>query len=147
EGRRFVQKIRPRVTTAVPWDTVASKPPITLNIGFSFHGLRALDLPTRTLRLLPDEFIDGMGRRADILGDVGNSAPDKWNPIWRHPGISPVHIWVSLNVAMAAVGSALPILDDWTRWLEGLAEESGGGVGLLPGHGEDGSGRWQDSSA
>ena len=76
-GRRFVQGVRPRVTTAEPWEnteantggTLLKKPPITLNIGFTFFGLHALDLPTRTLRLLPDEFIDGMGCRAEILGE------------------------------------------------------------------------------
>jgi hypothetical protein len=30
------------------------KPPITLNIGFTFLGLLALGLPTRTLRLFPE---------------------------------------------------------------------------------------------
>ena len=61
-GRRFVQTVRPRVTTADPWDPDTTpegqgrhkKPAITLNLGFSYAGLKALDLPTRTLRLLPD---------------------------------------------------------------------------------------------
>ena len=51
------------------------------------YGLHALGLPTRTLRLLPDEFIDGMGCRSEILGDVGGSAPDQWDRIWDYrPG-------------------------------------------------------------
>ena len=83
-GRRFVQGVRPRITTAEPWEKAQSrdgtsivvKPLITLNIGFTFYGLRALDVPTRTLRLLPDEFIDGMGTRSEILGDVGGSSLD-----------------------------------------------------------------------
>ena len=76
-ARRFVHSIRARVTTAEPWNATLPKPQITLNIGFTFFGLYALDLPTATLRQLPDEFIDGMGCRAEILGDTGDSAPEK----------------------------------------------------------------------
>ena len=156
-GRRFVQGVRPRVTTAEPWEvktpdgkTVVRKPPITLNIGFTFLGLLALDLPTRTLRLLPDEFIDGMGCRANILGDVGNSAPDHWDPLWRYgpreDASRQVHIWVSLNVGANKDGTPLSILTEWTEWLEGLAVASDG-VTLLSGSGADGSGKWQESAA
>lgn len=157
-GRLFVQSVRPRITTAEPWTRteashgtgVVKKPPITLNIGFTFHGLRALGLPTRTLRLLPDEFIDGMGSRSEILGDVGGSSPDHWDQIWdyRPGGKSPtVHMWVSFSVGANPDGTPLPVLSEWTAWLEGLVAESAGGVTLLDGHGVDGSGKWQDSAA
>ncbi|WP_192355945.1 Dyp-type peroxidase [Mesorhizobium mediterraneum] len=156
-GRLFVQGIRPRVTTAEPWEkseagstTLLRKPAITLNIGFTYLGLRALDLPTRTLRLLPDEFIDGMGCRADILGDVQGSAPERWDPVWRShldDSLRPVHVWVSLNVGANPDGSPLPDLAEWTGWLEGLVAKSQDGVTMLSGHGADGTGRWQDSSA
>ena len=154
-GRRFVEAVRGRVTTAKPWpratgsggETVTAKPAITMNVGFSWEGLRALDLPTTTLRLLPDEFIDGMACRAEILGDVGDNAPERWDPVWRDhvAGDRPsVHIWVSLNTAAAPDGSPLPVLDEWTVWLESLCAE---GVTLRAGHGGDGAGRWQDSRA
>ena len=129
-GRLFVQGIRPRITTAEPWGkseaggagpTLLRKPPITLNIGFTFLGLRALDLPTRTLRLLPDEFIDGMGCRADILGDVEGSAPRHWDPVWHahlDGSVRPVHVWVSLNVGANPDGTPLPELAQWTTWLQ-----------------------------
>ncbi len=157
-GRRFVEAMRPRVTTAEPWDktqapdgtTAVAKPPITLNIGFSYLGLRALDLPTRTLALLPDEFIDGMACRAQILGDVGASAPEQWDPVWRFTPderAGQVHVWVSLNVGANPDGSPLAVLAEWTAWLEGLAAASKGDVTLLDGHGADGNGRWQDSAA
>ncbi|MEP6967082.1 MAG: hypothetical protein ABI906_03285 [Pseudomonadota bacterium] len=157
-GRGFVQAIWPRVTTAERWttgeaapgSTAPVKPPITLNIGFTYPGLRALDLPTRTLRLLPDEFIDGMGCRAEILGDVGLSAPEHWDPIWRftpEDRARQPHVWVSLNAAATPDGTPLPVLEDWTAWLEGLAAGSSGAVTLLAGHGADGAARWQDSAA
>ncbi len=155
-GRRFVQGLRPRVTTAEPWDTVPGpdgkpvtrKPPITLNVGFTCAGFRALRLPTRTLRLFPDEFIDGMGCRAEILGDVGDSAPDRWDPIWRTDDARDreVHAWVSLNAGALPDGTALPVLQEWTDWLVGLAQACEG-VALLTGHGADGAGRWQDANA
>jgi Dyp-type peroxidase family len=154
-GRHFVQGIRPRVTTAEPWGRVETasglmeiqKPPITLNIGFTFLGLLALGLPTRTLRLFPDEFIDGMRSRARILGDVNASAPENWNPVWRKGSkdqSGQVHVWVSLNVGAKPDGSPLDVMDEWTRWLEGLATH---GVTLLAGHGADGTGMWQDTTA
>jgi deferrochelatase/peroxidase EfeB len=154
-GRHFVQGVRPRVTTAEPWGRVATstgvteiqKPPITLNIGFTFLGLLALGLPTRTLRLLPDEFIEGMRSRAPILGDVKTSAPENWNPIWRNASnerSGQVHVWVSLSVGAKPDGSPLDILDEWTSWLVGLATQ---GVTLLGGHGADGAGKWQDARA
>ncbi len=155
-GRRFIQALRSRVTTAQPWAAIQNrdgskgvvKPAITLNVGFSYLGLHALGLPTRTLALLPDEFIDGMGCRAQILGDVGASAPERWDPVWR---LTPdergrqVHIWVSLNAGADNAGSPMPVLAEWTAWLEGLT--SAGGVALLDGHGADGAGRWQDTAA
>jgi len=157
-GRRFVQGVRPRITTAEPWEkaeagdgaNVVVKPSITLNIGFTFYGLYALDLPTRTLRLLPDEFIDGMGCRSEILGDIGGSSPDGWERIWdyRPGGKAPtVHVWISFSVGANPDGTPLPVLSEWTAWLEGLVTASAGGVTLLAGHGTDGSGKWQDSAA
>jgi Dyp-type peroxidase family len=151
-GRAFVDALRPRVTTAEPWDAtedasgtqIVAKPAVTLNIGFSFYGLHALGLPTRTLRLMPDEFIDGMGCRAAILGDAGGSAPEHWDPIWRNPATTPVHCWVSLNVGANPDGTPLAVLDEWTAW---LAAQATGAVTLIGGHGADGAGRWQDSAA
>ena len=152
-GQAFVQGIRPRITTAEPWDSsedasgkrIVAKPPVTLNIGFSYAGLAALGLPTQTLRLLPDEFIDGMLCRADILGDAGGSAPEHWDPLWRGRGVA--HIWASINCGCGPDGSALPVLADWTEWLTGLVAKADGAVTLLAGHGADGKGEWQDSVA
>ncbi|HEV2532962.1 hypothetical protein [Phenylobacterium sp.] len=152
-GRRFIEAVRPRVTTAEPWDreetdngrTRVKKPPITLNIGFSYEGLKQLELPTRTLRLLPDEFIDGMQCRAQIVGDVGGSAPETWDPAWRSSHQA-AHIWIALNVGAGPDGQPLPKLRQWTNWLLALAK-SCGGVTLLEGHGAEGDQPWQDSAA
>jgi Dyp-type peroxidase family len=121
------------------------KPQITLNLGFTYSGLQALDLPTRTLRLLPDEFIDGMGCRAHILGDVGASAPDAWDAAWKGEKQT-VHVWISLNAGGQPDGTPLPVLQQWTDQLIGWAKAAGG-VELVVGHGADGKGQWQDSAA
>lgn len=153
-GRRFVQALRPDITTAEPWETTEAsdgtkrlvKPHITMNVGFSYAGLHALDLPTRTLRLLPDEFIDGMGCRSHILGDVGASAPDTWDAAWKGQPQT-THVWVSLNSGGQSDGTPLPILQQWTDKIIGYATASAGGIELVVGHGSDGQGRWQDSAA
>src|SRR5690348_9644571 len=90
DGRRFVEVLRPHITTAARWedpkpkkllvrtrhpkitDVIRAreiqdypgevqlvKPKVAINIAFSFLGLLALEVPTRTLRGMPDEFIDG----------------------------------------------------------------------------------------
>ena len=152
-GRRFVQLIRPSVTTAEPWEkyeapdgsVLLKKPPITVNIGFSYAGLSALDLPTRTLRLMPDEFIDGMRCRSDVLGDVGGSDPDTWEDAWKGPERA-AHIWVQLNVGSTPMFQPLPILQETTDGLLKAAQDSGGGVSVVGGHGADGKQLWQDSA-
>jgi len=83
KGRALLATLLPRVTTALRWPSaksiptgalVVERPRVTLNIAFTFLGLLALRTPVRTLRGLPDEFIDGMAARASILG-AGLSTP------------------------------------------------------------------------
>lgn len=132
-GRKFVEAVRHKITTAARWDKSpemegkpGGMPRVTLNIAFTFYGLLALQLPTRTLQAMPPEFIDGMKARAYILGDADpdlteeelqsttqyENAPandrkfavpkwmKKWDPIWRDStrlGSNAVHIWMSMN--------------------------------------------------
>lgn len=112
------------------------KPKVAINIGFTFIGLFALGVPTRTLRAMPDEFIDGMEKRAAILGD--DRFLDRRDAIWRNSrGENRVHILVSLNGEMNPDGSPVAELEEETRALRALCEASAGGVVLLPGHGAD----------
>ncbi len=46
-----------------------------LNVGITYHGLRALGVPATSLRTFPPEFIQGMAARARRLADYGESAP------------------------------------------------------------------------
>lgn len=54
----------------------ASKRWITL--AFTWTGLRALGVEDAALNSFPAEFREGMAARADILGDIGANAPQRW---------------------------------------------------------------------
>ena len=154
-GRAFVEAVRPRVTTAMRWqsrseypgEVIVTRPQVTFNIAFNFYGLLALGLPTRTLAGMPPEFIDGMAARATILGDLHHNRSDCWDDIWRRSdGASKVHILVALNAQMQPDGTAVPEFESATQWVLDLCEASGGKVTVLPGHGRD-QALYQDCSA
>ncbi len=50
----------------------------TVNIGFTYEGLKALGLSQRSLDSFPEAFRVGMRGRADAVGDVGPHAPEHW---------------------------------------------------------------------
>jgi Dyp-type peroxidase family len=89
-GREFVRHTAGRVTSAERWQQ--GKPPSTLNIGFTWHGLRKLGLPDATLLSFPDEFYQGMRARNRILGDIGRNDPANWEPVWKEN----VHVWLAV---------------------------------------------------
>jgi Dyp-type peroxidase family len=157
-GRHFVEALRPRITSALRWRShkpdrptgpiEVPRPDVAINIAFTFRGLLALEVPTRTLRGMPDDFIDGMAARSIILGDdVEGNRREAWDPVWTMPG-SPdyPHILVTLNAQMAADGEPVSALEEATRTLIDLAEASGGKVLLCEGH-RGADRRWQDLSA
>jgi Dyp-type peroxidase family len=99
EAQAFLDRLRRRVTTAELWPSsharcdqlrapltiTARKPDVAINVAFTFQGLLALAVPVRTLRSMPDEFQEGMLKRAPILNDRRDSQPgieQLWDPIW-----------------------------------------------------------------
>ncbi|MDO9712618.1 Dyp-type peroxidase [Paracraurococcus lichenis] len=159
-GRWFVDQLRAYVTTAEPWKSSKTenrpgvtkvKPLVTVNVAFTYAGLCALDLPTATLRGMPDEFIEGMACRKHILGDLHGSDPAEWDPVWRDANLPHgrrTHIWVALNAQAKEIeGTPVDELEVWTTWLKALTENphAKDKVLLLKGHGRDGQGEWQDS--
>jgi len=50
----------------------------TVNIGFTYKGLKALGLSQRSLDSFPEAFRVGTRGRAHIVGDVGPHAPEHW---------------------------------------------------------------------
>jgi Dyp-type peroxidase family len=63
------------VTTALPW---SEAPEHTLNVAFSFAGMRALGVSERVLEEFPEAFQAGMAARSAMLGDTGESHPGTW---------------------------------------------------------------------
>jgi deferrochelatase/peroxidase EfeB len=153
-GRRFVNALLPGITTALRWPSrrkpsapgtvEVPRPQVAVNIAFSFYGLLALGVPTRTLRGLPDEFIDGMIKRAPMLGDdFFPGWKEAWDEVWTATTGSPVtdprtvHILVTLNAQMDSDGAPVAALDAKTREIEMLCKTVGG-VEVLPGHNRPG---------
>ncbi len=149
-ARRFVSATVPMITTALRWKSKqriptgkreVDRPQVAVNIAFTWYGLLALGIPTRTLRGMPDEFIDGMTARAPMLGDdfTGDDWKKSWDEVWINSGqdhsIHPdtVHILITLNAQMNPDGSAVPALEAKTREILNLRQEIGG-VKLLTGH-------------
>jgi deferrochelatase/peroxidase EfeB len=144
-GRAFVEALRHRVTTAVRWPSQRKalppgrvqvpRPKVTINLAFTYRGLRALDVPTRTLRGMPDEFIDGMAARCAILGDdTKENNLREWDPVWgAKTREKDVHILVMLNAQMQADGSPVPELEATCAEIAALCERLGG-IALLTGH-------------
>lgn len=87
----------PTITTDEQWDV---KPETCLNLGVTFTGLRALGLPARSLATFPDEFVAGMPARATKLGDIGASAPDRWDAPFADP--EAVHVIATIHADAVA---------------------------------------------
>src|ERR1700722_6785643 len=132
-GRKFVTALLPQITTALRWQSEKAKlkpgavrvprPEVAVNVAFSFYGLLKLGVPIRTLRGMPDEFIDGMMERAPMLGD-DFSGPDwkkSWDEVWtkrttaRTVDPNTVHMLVTLNAQMNPDGSPVEELNAKTR--------------------------------
>ncbi len=67
-----------------------------MNIAFTYEGFRTLGLDSPALALFSNEFQEGMTSeyRSRILGDQGESAPDKWQ--WGGPNTGQIHILLML---------------------------------------------------
>src|SRR5580658_7296568 len=133
KARMFVTALLPMITTALRWPARRSnsptgrhpgKPPlkrpeVTVNIAFTWYGLLALGVPIRTLRGMPDEFIEGMMNRAPMLGDDfnGRDPNQAWDEVWTAPKaprtVDPntIHILITLNAQMKADGGPVEALD------------------------------------
>ncbi|HKV38162.1 MAG TPA: peroxidase [Blastocatellia bacterium] len=79
KANKWLTAIVPEVTTSAHWPKGAAKPDTSLNIAFSFEGLKRLGYQDTT-GTFSREFQQGMSEpdRARALGDTGESAPAKW---------------------------------------------------------------------
>jgi deferrochelatase/peroxidase EfeB len=97
EGRKFVADILPLVTRGVPWKD-SNIPRVATNIGFTYEGLRHLDIPEVTLHGFPEAFSMGMKARREIIGDTGPSLYHNWDPIWNDPGDDKQHVHIMVTI-------------------------------------------------
>ncbi|HEX5474003.1 MAG TPA: hypothetical protein VFX12_05005 [Vicinamibacterales bacterium] len=65
----------PQLATAAPW---GAKPEVCVNVGFTHTGLAALGVASEDLASFAEEFVQGPVARAPRVGDVGDSAPERW---------------------------------------------------------------------
>jgi Dyp-type peroxidase family len=99
-GRAFIGELATMVTDAVhhcheSGAPITEEKPLEISVALSFNGLRALDVPPRTLASFPLEFIQGMHARGrDVLVDRGESDPANWETMWLDGS---VHAWVAIQ--------------------------------------------------
>jgi Dyp-type peroxidase family len=94
-ARRWFGGVAGRCTTVANLDT---SPSLGFNVALSWQGLSAIGTPQSSLSSFPQEFQQGMAARADRLGDVGDSAPARWDA----PFNSSVHALVVLSAMTLA---------------------------------------------
>lgn len=114
-ARELMRRLFMHITNAEAW--VDGKPTSTLNMALSRTALRPLGIPEATIDGMPDEFLEGMKARAQILGDVGRSAPEHWDAVWQ----GRVDAMFSINALTHEAR------DGRFDWLSRVIEESGGG--------------------
>ena len=81
DARAFIRRLLD--TDAITPALWRAKPDATLNMAFTFEGLRAVGLPAESLATFPPEFQEGMKRRANELGDIDESSPEHWDDPWK----------------------------------------------------------------
>ncbi len=112
DGRELVRKLHAIVN---PAGALAQNTSVT--VAFTYQGLQALGVPQRSLDSFAPEFRQGMAARADVLGDVGESAPANWE---RPLGTGEVHV-------------AIAVLSSDVDHLEAAAEKARNAQAELPG--------------
>jgi Dyp-type peroxidase family len=95
QARAWFAGLLDHVTTAEPWER---KPLTTLNVAVSASGLAALGVSAETIGSFSWEFRQGMAARAELLGDVGVSAPASWEA---GLGTAEAHVLLTINAQEA----------------------------------------------
>lgn len=78
QGRAYVGACARQVGTGASVRGATELDSRWLTVALTFGGLRALGLDEASLATFPEEFRQGMAARASILGDTGESHPDRW---------------------------------------------------------------------
>jgi Dyp-type peroxidase family len=86
-GRELMRRASLAVASAA--NPTSPRGDIWTSVSLSFAGLRALRVPKDSLDSFPPEFQHGMAARAHVLGDTGDSAPERWE---KPLGTADVHV-------------------------------------------------------
>jgi len=144
QAQKWLKELHPHLTVAASWRSMPGapklKPERTLNIAFTYSGLRALGMSEAVLHTFPAEFCDGMAstERSRILGDTGESAPALWE--LGGPQNAMIHVVLILNAQTRTD------LDTWCGELRQSLQDMHGGVvehessaqfGTRPEHGRE----------
>ncbi|MFB7913776.1 Dyp-type peroxidase [Streptomyces sp. NPDC056061] len=96
-GRALLRRLLPLTSAGLP-DADRSQD-AWVAVAFTYQGLRALGVPQESLASFPQAFREGMAARAELIGDVGESAPANWEAPF---GTGDVHIALSALSSDAA---------------------------------------------
>jgi Dyp-type peroxidase family len=77
--RPWLSGLAEQITTETRQPAGSARPTEVVSAAFTYDGLRTLGVPPDSLNTFPPEFIDGMGQRAPLLGDIGDNAPSRWD--------------------------------------------------------------------
>ncbi|HEY6325445.1 MAG TPA: Dyp-type peroxidase [Candidatus Cybelea sp.] len=90
-GREVLRRLLPALSTST--DPTDPSKQAWICAGFTFQGLKAVGVPEDSLESFPLAFREGMAARAKSLGDVAESAPERWEPPLGSPD---VHMAISV---------------------------------------------------
>ncbi|GAX50992.1 peroxidase [Streptomyces olivochromogenes] len=96
-GRALLRRLLPVTAGGLPG--VDRSKDAWVALAFTYQGLSALGVPQESLDSFPRAFREGMAARAELIGDVGESAPAHWEEPF---GTGDVHIALSALSSDAA---------------------------------------------
>jgi Dyp-type peroxidase family len=89
QGRELLNKLRPYVLSAAEYGGQDT----WMVLVITYAGLVALEVPESSLASFPAGFRNGMAASAAVVGDTGESSPERWD---RPYGTGDIHIAVTL---------------------------------------------------
>jgi Dyp-type peroxidase family len=96
-GRELMGRLGSAVTPAA--DPGGPGRDTWVSAALSFQGLKALGVPQTSLETFPAPFQQGMAARATVLGDTGESSPEKWEKPLGSPDVHVILTAVSPDAA------------------------------------------------
>ena len=100
-GRALMRRLAEVVSSAA--DSQSSAGDTWISASLSYQGLKALGVPQSSLGSFPLPFVQGMAARAASLGDVGESAPERWEKPLGSPDVHVVITAIAPDDARLAV--------------------------------------------